>query len=87
MQKIESKTSGVTYKQYVIMYNDFCFYNKCKHYRTWNPDFAGCVSCDKLEDTYDITRYPNDCIFLAEIKIFKQEQEKRIAWEMLSDEE
>ena len=76
--------SGVIYKQGVIMYNDFCIQKQCKHYRTWTHQFADCISCDQVGDSYDITIYPVACPFLTEIEIYEQEQEKRILWEKLS---
>ena len=67
------------------MFNDYCIQKQCEYYRTWTHHFADCISCNLVGDSYDITIYPDDCLFLTEIKIFKQEQEKIMIWERLSD--
>lgn len=49
-------------------YNEFCKSKKCPHYIKWNYGYADCYSCMLLGESYNIELYPENCIFLDDIK-------------------
>ena len=44
----------------IIFYEDFCYNKNCPEYIYWSFDNGGC-------------EYPKNCLFLEEIKVYKQE--------------
>lgn len=50
-------------------YNEFCKNKQCQEYIEWTFDMGvKCTSCKLVGQSYDITEYPKDCLFLDEIK-------------------
>jgi hypothetical protein len=58
------------------IFNEFCKNKQCPEYIEWTFDMgANCTSCKLVGQSYDITEYPKDCLFLDEIKKFESEQD------------
>ena len=63
----------------IIFYEDFCYNKNCPEYICWSFDNGGCEypinceSCKLIGQSYNITEYPKNCLFLEEIKVYKQE--------------
>lgn len=57
-----------------MIYNDFCKSKKCPFFIEWEfqPSIESrsylCKSCTKIGQSYNVTKYPDDCKFLKEIK-------------------
>jgi len=55
-------------------YNGFCKNKHCIEYIEWDYEIElgeqpyPCTSCRKVGQSYEITEYPKDCLFLDEIK-------------------
>jgi len=57
------------------IFNEFCRKKQCPEYIEWTFDMGRpCESCKLVGQSYDITEYPNDCLFLNDIKKFDSEQ-------------
>jgi len=81
-----------------IIYNSFCKnVVQCRYFREWDFYFdnggysngsAGgvCRSCTKLGESYDIEKYPNDCIFLTQIQEIEVACKKQIMWGKLKND-
>jgi hypothetical protein len=58
-------------------YNDFCKEKECGEYIEWDFVFDAecqpypCTSCQKVGQSYDIEAYPEDCVYIDEIKKIK----------------
>lgn len=53
-------------------YNEFCKTKGCEEYIEWEWDTEFgpylCTSCQKIGQSYDIEEYPEDCLYLDEIR-------------------
>lgn len=52
-------------------YNKFCESKNCPEYIEWsfNDGFGcNCISCKLVGQSYDITEYPDDCLFKEKIE-------------------
>jgi len=70
-----------------IRFDSFCAQKDCPEYIIWELQDGLCFSCQKVGQSYNVDKYPDDCVYLEEIKQHKVEVEKAIAWERLSTEE
>ena len=57
----------------MIIFNEFCKNKQCPEYIEWVCE-GYCTSCKLVGQSYDITEYPKDCLFLDEIKEFESKQ-------------
>ena len=57
-----------------INYTQFCLNKNCEEYIRWSFDMGECESCKRVGQSYTIDAYPEDCLFLDEIKAFEREQ-------------
>lgn len=56
----------------MTIFNEFCKNKQCSEYIEWTFDMgAYCTSCKLVGQSYNIDQYPNDCLFLDEIKKFE----------------
>lgn len=50
-------------------FNEFCKSKECPEYIEWTFDMgAHCTSCKLVGQSYNITEYPENCLFMEEIK-------------------
>jgi len=67
-----------------IYFNDFCANKECKEYIAWGFDGGGCEyptdceSCKLMGQSYDITEYPKNCLFLKDIQSYEREQQQAL---------
>ena len=54
----------------IINFNEFCKNKNCEEYIEWDFDYGICTSCKRIGQSYNIDEYPNDCLFLDEIKSY-----------------
>ena len=61
-----------------ICFNEFCRNQKCPEYIKWDcemgDDEYSCESCKLMGQSYDIDEYPQDCLFISEIKEYEREK-------------
>ena len=52
------------------VYDKFCFRMKCPKYIEWkwNYDGSPCKSCKLVGESYQIEKYPKNCLHLEEIE-------------------
>lgn len=54
-------------------YNDFCKSKGCSKYIEWEYSDLGCsaqcVSCLLMGESYNLEKYPENCLFLDDIKL------------------
>ena len=56
-------------------FDDFCKNKDCPEHMEWELKTSDdeqpypCVSCMKMGQSYNIIKYPKDCLFLEEIKL------------------
>ena len=55
----------------VVWYDDFCASKNCKCFKVWDFGYGDCYSCTLIGESYNISQYPDNCLFLDEIKEFK----------------
>lgn len=55
-------------------YNQFCKEKNCPEYIEWEFGEGVCISCQKVGQSHDIDKYPEDCLFIDEIKLVEVEQ-------------
>lgn len=53
-------------------FNVFCAKKECPEYIRWSFDYGECESCKKVGQSYNIDEYPEDCLFLDEIKAYER---------------
>lgn len=56
------------------IFNEFCKNKKCSEYIEWQSE-GYCTSCKLVGESYNITEYPKDCLFLDDIKKFESEHD------------
>ena len=54
-------------------FNEFCVSHNCPEYIRWSFGEGECESCKKVGQSYDITTYPDDCLFIKDIQAFERE--------------
>jgi len=54
-------------------FNNFCLSKRCPAYVEWSFGNGDCTSCKLFGQSYNIDEYPNNCLFLSEIKKFEKE--------------
>jgi len=59
----------------MLVFNEFCKNKQCPECIEWECEGYYCTSCKLVGQSYDITEYPKDCLFLDEIKKFELEQD------------
>ena len=65
-----------------ILFNEFCSKKECPEYIAWSFDNGvceydiQCESCKLIGQSYDITEYPKNCLFLKEIQAYEKEQKQ-----------
>jgi hypothetical protein len=60
------------FMQNPIDYTSFCEHKKCPEFVRWEYGHGHCTSCSKIGQSHFIQHYPEDCMFLGEIKRFKE---------------
>lgn len=67
-----------------FFFNDFCANKECEEYIAWSFDNGGCEylvnceSCKLIGQSYDITEYPKNCLFLNDIQAYEREQQQAL---------
>jgi len=65
-----------------IFFEDFCAKKECPEYTPWADDGGGvdypsnCESCKLIGQSYNITEYPKNCLFLEEIREYERKQKQ-----------
>jgi len=54
-------------------YNEFCESKKCPEFIKWNCGYGDCTSCKIIGQSENVTEYPDECLFLTDIRKFEQE--------------
>ena len=62
------------FKVNVKIFNEFCYNKQCPEYVEWGAGFGSCVSCQLVGQSYNIDEYPDNCLFLEEIKKYENER-------------
>ncbi len=54
----------------ITIYDKFCERKKCPEYHEWTWDYDGspCKSCEKVGASYQIEKFPDDCLHKEEIE-------------------
>lgn len=52
-------------------FNAFCSKKDCPEYIRWSFGLGECDSCKKVGQSYNIYEYPDDCLFIDEIKAYE----------------
>ena len=55
-------------------YNDFCKKKNCPQYIEWELEGDICRSCMKVGQSYDVEKYPEDCIYIDEIQNIEEDE-------------
>jgi len=61
----------------MIIFNNFCKSKNCPEYVEWDFGHGTCVSCKLIGQSYDIEEYPQNCLFLNEIKEFEYKEKEK----------
>jgi hypothetical protein len=48
----------------MLIFNNFCKSKNCSEYIEWDFGHDKCVSCYLIGQSYDIIKYPKNCLFL-----------------------
>jgi hypothetical protein len=60
-------------------FNEFCLSKRCPEYIEWEYDNGAaekpiyCTSCKLVGQSHDINEYPENCLYLEEIKRYDKE--------------
>ena len=55
-------------------FNEFCKGKQCTEYIEWDFGYAIFFSCKLVGQSYDNSEYPDNCLFLDEIKKYENER-------------
>ena len=67
-----------------ILFNDFCANKNCPEYIEWYFENGvceqpiDCKSCKLVGQSYDVTEYPENCLFLNDIRTYEREQKQAL---------
>ena len=78
-------------KKVNIIFDDFCDSKKCKYFITWEYQWEDsiqpypCASCKLVGQSHYVLKYPGNCPFLKEIKIYENKNKQDINGHKLID--
>ena len=49
-------------------YGSFCKSKKCPEFIEWNTGYGNCESCKLVGQSYTVSEYPENCLYLQEIR-------------------
>ena len=61
-----------------ICFNEFCRNQKCPEYIKWDCGMGFLESCKLIGQSYNIYEYPQDCLFINEIKEYEKFQDNAL---------
>jgi len=59
-----------------MTFEHICEGTKCEHYIVWDFGWEDCYSCGLIGQSYHVTKYPDNCQFIKEIKKHEQDETK-----------